>query len=114
MNNSFSVLDRYQYVLDDYRREGDDLDLPREITWTYTFLEKKQVERFECLVRHRFPSMLVSITDLECESKLTLVPTALELATVEAELDEISMKIANRTESSISIPTAVPIAKYRD
>ena len=113
MSKPFTLVDRYQYVLDDFRNEGDNLELPREVCWTHCFLDREHTQEFLECMREIYPSITVNLNDLQCESKLTLVPDAIELASIDASLDRISMRIANRCESSFSIPTAVPIDKYR-
>ena len=113
MNSTITSLDKYQYILNELAKDGDDLTIAREVIWTHSFLEKRFLVAFREEVNRRYPQISLSLQELQCESTLTLIPSASLLATIDDALDAISMKVANRTESHFSIPSAVPIEKYR-
>lgn len=98
-----------QYILDDLQNEGDDLNLEHEVAWIFSFLEDKYAQQFRDVGASTFRFLKFQSLNCECNCIGKIVPTAIELATIQQSLGEISMQIANRTELNFSITSALAL-----
>ena len=98
-----------QYILDDLGNEGDNLNLEHEVAWIFSFLDDKYAQQFRDVGASAFPFLKFHSQDCQCNCTGKLVPTAIELATIQQSLAEISMQIANRTELNFSITSALAL-----
>jgi hypothetical protein len=109
MEISQALIATKQYILDDLRNEGDNLNVEHEVAWIFRFLDDEHAQQFRDAGTTAFPFLTFHSQNCECNCIGKIVPTAIELARIEQSLGEISMQIANRTELNGSITSALAL-----
>jgi hypothetical protein len=103
------MLRRKQHILDELLRDGDNLDLPHEVSWIYSFLTQDFADEFRLQAERQTQEVEFSLGDCQCTCTAVLIPDARKLTEIEETLDAISHRVANRTECCASITTAVSL-----
>lgn len=104
------TLRRKQHILDELQRDGDNLDLPHDVAWIYSFLTQELADEFRLQADKQMHEVAFSLGDCQCTCTAVLIPDAGKLTEIEEALDAISQRVANRTECCASITTAVGLS----
>jgi len=65
MQISQELIATKQYILDDLKNEGDDLNLEHEVAWIFSFLDDKYAQQFRDVGATAFP--LLKFHSQNCE-----------------------------------------------